>query len=129
MFIVFRASAPAFNPRSFVAAHKLDGCSFWFREEPSCSGKPTHQSSGFRLPLADAETGAEAMSLICEFVEYGKHWLEALKEQGVHCEIDVGMLVGSESAFTASVTLDPRLLGELSDRKIALVCTAYPSSG
>jgi hypothetical protein len=59
-----------------------------------------------------------AIPLIREFIEDGKHWLDALQEQGVYCEIDIGLIVGSESGFTGSVTLDPSFLGELADRKI-----------
>jgi hypothetical protein len=127
MFIVFRASGAAFDPQQFVAAHRLDSCSFWLREKPSRDGKTATQTSGFRLSLADVGTGAEAIPLIREFIEDGKHWLDALKEQSVHCEIDIGMVVGGETAFTASVTLDPSFLGELAGRQIALVCSAYPS--
>lgn len=91
MFIVFRASGAAFNPPQFAATHGLRSCSFWPREEPSRDGKPAPQTSEFRLSLADAETGAEAIPLIREFMEEGKHWLDALKEQSVHCEIDIGL--------------------------------------
>jgi hypothetical protein len=127
MFIVFRASGANFNPQQFAAAHKLNACSFWLREERSHRNSAP-QTSGFRLPLADAENVLEAVLLIRAFIEDGEHWLDALREQSVHCEIDIGMCVGGETAFTASVAFDPSFLGELADRQIALVCSAYRSS-
>jgi hypothetical protein len=89
MFIVFRASGANFNPQQFAAAHKLNACSFWLREERSHRNSAP-QTSGFRLPLADAENVLEAVLLIRAFIEDGEHWLDAPREQSVHCEIDIG---------------------------------------
>jgi hypothetical protein len=68
------------------------------------------------------------MLLIRAFLKDGVDWLHVLKEQGVYCEIYVGLTVGSEAAFTACVTFDPFFLSEIADHRIGLVCTAYPSS-
>lgn len=128
MFIVFRAWAADFDPKQFAATYKLEGCSFWIRGESGRRGKMVHETSGFRLSLPDPETGPEAIRPIRTFIEHGKNWLDALKARGVDSEVDVGLLVGSESAFTASVTFDALLLGELARHHIALVCSAYPSN-
>jgi hypothetical protein len=65
---------------------------------------------------------------IRRFLNDSDHWLAVLREQGIGCEIDVGMIVGGEMAFTASLSLEPSFLKELADRQISLVCSAYPSS-
>ena len=128
MFIVYRASGADIDPQQFAATYKLDRCSFWLRWEPNRPGKSAPQTSGFRLPLPDAKTGPEAVLLIRTFIKGGEDWLEALIGQGVHSEVDVGLTVGSEATFTASVTFDPSFLGELARHQIGLVCSAYPSS-
>jgi hypothetical protein len=123
MFSVFRASGP-----EFASTHNLETCSLWLRGVPSRPGKSAPKTSGFSFPLPDSETSLAATLLVRTFLEDAEHWLAALQEQGIRCEIDIGMTVGGEEAFTASVSFEPSFLAELAGRQIGLVCSAYPSS-
>lgn len=127
MFVVFRASGADFDPQQFAATFRLKGCSFWLRGQPRHPGRPAPKTSGFRLPLPEAETSSAVMLLIRTFLKDNEHWLEALVGQGASREFDIGMTVGREGAFTASVTFDPSFLREMADYQVGLVCSAYPA--
>ena len=128
MFVVFRAWGTDFDPQKFAATFQLERCSFWVRGQPRHPGTPAPETSGFRLQLPEAEGSSGMMHSIWKFLNDGGHWLDALKAQGVQNEIDIGLLVGSDAAFTASASFDPDFLRTLADHGVGLVCSAYPAS-
>ncbi len=128
MFVVFHASGTDFDPEQFAATFDVKGCSFWLRGQPRRPGTRTPETSGFRLPLPDAETSAAVAILLRAFLKNSAHWLEALAERGASGQFDIGMTVGSEEAFSASVAFDAALLREMADKQVGLVFSAYPSS-
>ncbi len=127
MMLVFRASGSDFDPRQFAADHQLDPISFWAKGEQRRRGAAS-ETSGFRLSLPNADTSQEVQQIVRSLLKEGRRWIEALKAEGLDCEVDVGLTVGSDAIFVASVTFDPSFLNELASSGVGLVCSAYPWS-
>ena len=125
---VLRASGTAFDPVSFLAGHSLAAEAGWRAGEPDRKGRPRPES-GFNLLVAEQDDEATFLAAVGNFLRDRQAMLSALAVQGAATELDIGLTVGSDVHFTASIALTPQLLAELAKARIGLRVSAYPSSG
>ena len=90
-----------------------------FHLEPSRvwrRGESRHDTSGFNLPIADAE----------EFLASSAELLTELREQGATIELDFALMAGAEEAFTKSITFSSATLARFAAAGVNLIVSAYP---
>ncbi|WAM28259.1 hypothetical protein [Myxococcus sp. NMCA1] len=126
--VVLRAFAPAFDVKAFLERHpSLETDAVWVRGDKQLL-RGAHEDSGFTLSLAEAETALLALVEARARLEPIASVLAELQRRTVTCLIDIGMMVGSHSRFTASVQLTPEDLRWFAERGLGLVVSAYPTS-
>lgn len=91
-------------------------------------GPRTAETSGFNLHAFETSSPNSIESEVVNFIRLRKSELEALAAESVACGIDIGLMAGSESQFTSSVSLGVETLRLLADSKVGLTVSAYPSS-
>ena len=124
---VLRASGTRLEPTRFLAAHSLVAEAVWRAGEPDRKGKRALES-GFNLLVSQEEDRASFLREVGDFLEQRHAMLTALREESASVELDIGLTVGSDAQYTASVELGPELLDRLASSGVRLRVSAYPSS-
>jgi hypothetical protein len=88
----------------------------------------THQTSGFSVVLADSTSPGEMMKQVRVFLADCILRADDFGAMGLLVELSIGVTVGSDPQFMASVALKTEDLAMLSSTGIALSISAYPSS-
>jgi hypothetical protein len=124
---VLRVDGERFDPDAFVVRHGLEDATAWRAGEPGRRGR-LHETSGFHVTVVDAASNEELAAEVAGFLDrHPRMWAE-LADQGAEAELDVGVTVGSERQYTASVEVAPDLLARLAECGVHLRVSAYPSS-
>jgi hypothetical protein len=124
---VLRASGKSLEPTRFLAAHSLVAEAVWRAGEPDRKGT-RRSESGFNVLVSEETDRASFLREVGHFLEQRHAMLTALREESASVELDIGLTVGSEAQFTASVELGPELLERLARSGVRLRVSAYPSS-
>jgi hypothetical protein len=112
-------------PRVAAAGLKLDRS--WVAGETDRHGRCANES-GFNLSVADVESSATLGDNIRTFLRKHSSLLRQLVDAGASLVLDIGVTVGSDDQFTASVSIETDELSSLAGLEIALQFSAYPSS-
>jgi hypothetical protein len=101
--------------------------SSWKTGEPKRRGGH-YSSAGLNATIADAENPHEMVIAIREFITQCKARNIAFSDANLSAEISIGITVGDEVRFVASVDLSASDLLSLGELGIALGVAAYPAS-
>lgn len=88
----------------------------------------THEASGFNACVADVANPKDLMLAIREFLLKCRTAGIVFSSEGLSAELDIGVTVGSDKQFTASVLFsvdDARVCSEIG---LPIRVSAYPSS-
>jgi len=96
----------------------------WRAGEESREGVP-YRSSGFSTTVADTPTQREMLSTIREFLATCKS--RSTDFLDVQAELSIGVTVGDETQYVATLDFGPSILRQLADLGISLSVAAYPS--
>ena len=95
----------------------------WKAGEESRSGAP-YRSSGFSTTVADSANQREMLVRIREFLATCKS--RSTDFLDVQAELSIGVTVGNEEQYVATLDFGPSLLRQLADLGITLSVAAYP---
>ena len=124
---MLRVDGPNMDPDRFFEAHSLVPEVVWRKGELDRKGRQCAMS-GFNVLVSDNEDPEANLTEIERFLESHQSMFTALREEAGDAELDIGVTVGSDNQFTASVSVEPRLLARLASLGITLCVSAYPCS-
>ncbi len=128
MFLaVLRASYSGEDLAPHVTAAGLKVDRSWVAGETDRRGRCANES-GFNLSVADVESSAELGANIRTFLHQHSSLLRQLVDAGASLVLDIGVTVGSDDHYTASVSIEKEDLSSLAALEITLQFSAYPSS-
>lgn len=122
-----RASGTEEAIRSLRSALGLKIDCEWEKGDVRRRGK-IHETSGFNVCVADFKNSKDLMLAIREFLLKCRSAGMVFSSEGLAAELDIGVAVGSEEQFTASLLLtadDTRICSEIG---LPIRVSAYPAS-
>ena len=97
----------------------------WKKGDTKRRGGKYHVS-GFNATVADTETPKQLINEITKFLLSSKNNNVTFTSGEIDAQLDIGIGVGSEDQFTASVTFTPENLKKITDIGLELTISAYP---
>ncbi|MCP3098374.1 hypothetical protein LZ198_05715 [Myxococcus sp. K15C18031901] len=126
--VIWRASGASFDIDAFLRHFPaLSPDATWRKGEIGVGGRVA-TDSGFNKTLFEAASSEVVSAQIEKVLWQWRDVAETLVALGVAPMLDVGLVVGGERAFTASVFIDAKALQVLATLKIGLTVSAYPSN-
>lgn len=110
-----------------LAAFNLKPDRIWRAGESDSRGR-AHNESGFTLQISNSSSKTDLIGDLREFLKNQVGLLRDLKSHDVELSLDIGVTVGTNEQFTASVELDTHDLAALVQAGIAVQFSAYPAS-
>jgi hypothetical protein len=128
LIAVLRVGSPRFDVDAFLAAHpSIEPDSVWHVGEPRVIRR-FRDTSGFNLSAAaEAPTWRELVERSPAFLEGIRPMLIAARELGLVPQLDFGIDVGTEKAFTRSCAFSPEHIRALAEFGVEVCVSAYPT--
>lgn len=120
-------SGRSFDVDRFVARYRQKGATIFRKGERNHRGDPLPRS-GCNVLVVNATSDAHLRRRLREFLKRHKVMLRRVETWGASAWIDVGVTVGDDQQFTASVLLEPDDLAQLASLKVGWCVSASPAT-
>lgn len=114
---------PGWDPEVFLRDHFPGAVAPWWRSGDVDAGHP-RSHAGFNLRIAASNVGDDMVA----WVHQHRLVLKALQSIHAHLEADIGLGVGSDDQFAASVVFTSEQLQVLVESGIDVKISAYPAA-
>ena len=124
---VLRASGGILIYKAALKAYGLKAEAAWEAGARDAAGR-RQRDRGFNLTIGDAQNAEELMLHVQCFLGVYTQFVQEIRCAGGALVLDIGVTVGSDDQYTASVCWEPGDMALLAQNAIALQFSAYPAS-